>query len=563
MDFKFEYKNKNLLIIFQSANDGNLCGKAKFDFENYTTNYSKLYIKDTYFDWYQKIIVEVKDKIVEILNRYKFDLVITLGISMGGYASILFNSLFSFDLAIAINPQINLTDSFKENFTGTIDCICFHDMNKKYSEKYLDLNNILNNDTKIILMTSMNNKWDSYQIKSIKEKCIIKSYPTKDHCFFQGNVKLFYKDITDLIDKYILINSSYTTILNRKIDFSGFRAYFEKDISTVNEVLLQSVENINNNKVLIVYTFNYNKNSGGISNAHYLVHKLNTIYERTVAYVCPVLGNFFPIHKKDKFVWFEGVTGNMFLENNKNLNSIKQSDLNDILLNPEWNTPIVPVDILLNRNNIVIYSENVYGNPIEQKHVVRWILYFDINNSIDLDDIIVYYSFDYLIKSNQKLFTKNITLDFPLHIVHNYEYILKKYVDKKLTRKDGYCYTIRKGNFDCKLLPKNIEKGIELTYEMNEDEIIQYFNTYKYFICYDKHTFLLVLAELCGCISIVVSSESPSEIWPVSPWMNFNIKTINEINTTSRGNIRKYLMLKNRYQETEIKKFFEYTNCFT
>lgn len=60
---------------------------------------------------------------------------------------------------------------------------------------------------------------------------------------------------------------------------------------------------------------------------------------------------------------------------------------------------IVPPNILRTRNNIVIYSEDVIGNPAEQEYVVRWLHYFPIPTAVAQynfeTDYICFYS-DYI-----------------------------------------------------------------------------------------------------------------------------------------------------------------------
>jgi len=63
------------------------------------------------------------------------------------------------------------------------------------------------------------------------------------------------------------------------------------------------------------------------------------------------------------------------------------------------NDDIVTVDILCKRDNVVIYSEDVIGNPAEQKHVVRWLHFFPIKNAVmnyDFENDLIYFFSDYI-----------------------------------------------------------------------------------------------------------------------------------------------------------------------
>ena len=66
--------------------------------------------------------------------------------------------------------------------------------------------------------------------------------------------------------------------------------------------------------------------------------------------------------------------------NDKSINSITREELVayynvqdcDTILEKDIVTP----KILQSRNNVIIYTEDIIGNPAEQKYVVRWLLFF-------------------------------------------------------------------------------------------------------------------------------------------------------------------------------------------
>ena len=83
--------------------------------------------------------------------------------------------------------------------------------------------------------------------------------------------------------------------------------------------------------------------------------------------------------------------------------------------------------------------------------------------------------------------------------------------------REGTCFTIRKSQ-----LHKNginiihSPCAFEITYEHNQDNLIEFFNQYKFFISYDPLTFISVIAALCGCISIVYPVDGLSKL----DWIN-------------------------------------------
>ena len=46
------------------------------------------------------------------------------------------------------------------------------------------------------------------------------------------------------------------------------------------------------------------------------------------------------------------------------------------------NNDIVTVEILCKRDNVIVYAEDIIGNPAEQKYIVRWLLFFPIQKAV-------------------------------------------------------------------------------------------------------------------------------------------------------------------------------------
>ena len=100
-------------------------------------------------------------------------------------------------------------------------------------------------------------------------------------------------------------------------------------------------------------------------------------------YLCPILKNIPSLH----------ITTQL---NDIPLDNLRQQDLNNFF--NDLNVPglcsdktsinlidtslIVPINILKKKDNIIIYFENVIGNPSMQKYVVRWLLFFPLPHEI-------------------------------------------------------------------------------------------------------------------------------------------------------------------------------------
>ena len=98
-------------------------------------------------------------------------------------------------------------------------------------------------------------------------------------------------------------------------------------------------------------------------------------------YFCPLLKSVSSLNFNSPF-------------NNKEIDTISNEELVNYYLHPDQPSEeidpknIVTSAILRARNNVVIYAEDVIGNPAQQAHVVRWLFFFPIPNAVK------YYNFN-------------------------------------------------------------------------------------------------------------------------------------------------------------------------
>jgi len=152
--------------------------------------------------------------------------------------------------------------------------------------------------------------------------------------------------------------------------------------------------------------------------------------------------------------------------NDRNIDTITHEELINYYQHPSRpiefieSCDIVTPSILQARNNVVIYCEDVMGNPSEQQHIVRWLFYFPIPSvlpyyNFDSDFICFYseyifnfYKFiciscgfpDFLTKRIKKL---NICRIFKFQ-PHVYNSLPKRLINSTMTT-NSKCFTIRKG----------------------------------------------------------------------------------------------------------------------
>ena len=150
--------------------------------------------------------------------------------------------------------------------------------------------------------------------------------------------------------------------------------------------------------------------------------------------------------------------------NDKSINSITREELVayynvqdcDTILEKDIVTP----KILQSRNNVIIYTEDIIGNPAEQKYVVRWLLFFPTPPAVESynfnKDFICFFSdcfynlYKYVcdacgikdqLTSNIKQLNICRIIKFEPEI---YKSIKRKGILNKNMRTNAKCFTIRK-----------------------------------------------------------------------------------------------------------------------
>ncbi len=150
-------------------------------------------------------------------------------------------------------------------------------------------------------------------------------------------------------------------------------------------------------------------------------------------------------------------------------------------------------------SDIVIYPEIIEGNPLNAKNVIRFILFsLKLNNRYNI--INTWDKTDYIInwlkweKSNEKY----IQIYLP--------FIDLDYKNLNLKRSNNTCCLIKKGLYfydDNDIIYEIYKNKYILLDKLNKQDIINYFNTCKYFYTFDPVTAYTAYAIICGCIPII------------------------------------------------------------
>jgi len=205
-------------------------------------------------------------------------------------------------------------------------------------------------------------------------------------------------------------------------------------------------------------------------------------------------------------------------------------------------------------NDIVVYPEITYGNPLMMKKVVRYILYTHhiTGNRVQTwgnNDYWIYYSSGFYdgIKPKIILNISDSKLDY--------------FKDYNLDRPYKECFTYRKSHNnidDLNILHSS--DAIEFGFNQSDSYLISLFNSCERFYCYDTNSYLNVLASLCGCDSIIVPNKySKKEQILSHPAFKYGIAygiSGIEYAKKTRHKLRKYLIKKEENQNIETKKIF-------
>lgn len=188
-----------------------------------------------------------------------------------------------------------------------------------------------------------------------------------------------------------------------------------------------------------------------------------------------------------------------------NIFDISRSNLsNDI-----FDSYVVAADF--NDYTVAIYPEIIAGNPLRAKYVVRWILFelgincpHDIYKTWGKDDFVYHYG-----SFNSDKGSSQYNLLFPL--------TLSPQLINQGKPKKGYCHVIRKGpKIHQPLNYIHPSDSLFLDENLSRHELIEILNTKEYLISYDPFCYIICMAALCGCVSIVLPLKDVSK----EQWLN-------------------------------------------
>ena len=232
--------------------------------------------------------------------------------------------------------------------------------------------------------------------------------------------------------------------------------------------------------------------------------------------------------------------------NQSELPLLANTEVFKLKTNPSLNTPTLSLSeakILSNRSDtVVIYAEIMAGNPLDAKHVVRWLLHdpgFHSGN-IYYGPGELYFRFNSAIKPF--IFPGSTTSEQFLEVVH-YPLDLYNLVDSlPENQREGTAYCMRKGAN--KPIQHDLYNSVCID-NLPHEEVAKIFKRVTHFYCYDTLTAYYHLAAVCGCKVVLIPDAGVEK----ENWLTSNARLgiaygIAEINSIVGGpeDARNYLL---------------------
>lgn len=266
---------------------------------------------------------------------------------------------------------------------------------------------------------------------------------------------------------------------------------------------------------IIIYSPSYEESSGGIT----VLHKL-----------CDLL-----IQEGFNAGFYVEVGSSFYVNSSYSYNKFNNSEID-----PE--------------QDIVVYPEIVFGNPLNVKKVVRYIMNvghvtLGRKDTWRDNDKWIYYSDKFYDGIKPKV------------ILNISDSKLQYFKDYGIERTYKECFTLRKAHDNLSVIETiHQPNAIELGFNMSDEYLITLFNVCERFYCYDTESYLSTLASLCGCDSIIVPTKvSTRDEVMKQPAFKYGIAYgVEEIKQAreSREHLREYLLEKEYRQAQDVKTLF-------
>ena len=281
--------------------------------------------------------------------------------------------------------------------------------------------------------------------------------------------------------------------------------------------------------------------------------------------MCTTISRITPkklMRKLNYYIWspnFDSHSGGIIALNKlaHNLRAIgEKSFLVSDTSDPSLNIIKCKVDqqIISDPNTVMIYPEIIIGNPFVTKNVVRWLLntpgVIGGDGNYGYRDLIFKYNEYFKYEGNKPV----------SGILTAYDFDLNFWKDQNQPRL-GQCFLVKKGYN--RVLNAHNPNAIRIDgweHQGGNQHLLDIFNRFESFVCYDTCTFVTVFAALCGCTSIVIPEEGVTiEEWydkiPIFKYgIAYGFDDIERAKNT-RGDLINYLKSTEDSSIKELKEF--------
>jgi len=191
----------------------------------------------------------------------------------------------------------------------------------------------------------------------------------------------------------------------------------------------------------------------------------------------------------------------------QNINDLNHPNFYSKIYIPDGSKPIytfpntfyTDTDEIFDDNTIIVYSEFVDGNPLNCKHVIRWLLQYIYNYSSNWKNTDLIYNWsNYTNNKTEKILSNT--------------YFSKIFKNNNKTERIKTCYVIKKGyQYHGHITFFHPNDSIFIDYKASHQEICDIFNECKYFYCYDPNSMFAIYAVICGCITILYPTKDKTK----------------------------------------------------
>ena len=304
----------------------------------------------------------------------------------------------------------------------------------------------------------------------------------------------------------------------------------------------------------LVYSSEFNLKSGGAIACHQLCHLLNVLGENAFLLPRTTRGGVYVSALADKSSALQQVNIEQdYLR--KVYKDPKTFSVNKNYLTPIW--PYSLSDISRDSELVVIYPENIFGNPLGGKNIARWMLhhagYFSKEVFYTFGEVIFKFHSKY--KSPTAFYLEEAGFDLKVHIkldpTTSYRDV---YEEAKNIPKFGSAYLIKKGLKDgIKKYDYHPRDSILLD-DLSRNEIIEVLKRVRRFYSYDDTTFYSELAAVHGAQSIIVPREGSENDRTKLPGVAYGVEDLDRA-MLSIGELIEGLDAQNELSVQAVQKF--------